>query len=187
MSQTANPRTQRSFAGMAGALIVVFLIVVGLVWIRSTGQRPTPVPTADWTAWVKAGRAEQGLSLFAPARLPRGWRATSAHYTSGSDPRWHLGLLTDTGKYVGVEESRASTRDLVEQYVDTAAVRGTDVTVGGQPWQTWTDSGGDYALVRSVDVGGRPYESVLVGGSASPTAVRDFAATLTSGTVKPIG
>jgi len=188
MSQTANPRTQRSFAGMAGALIVVFVLVVAVVWIRSTGQKATPVQTVDWAAWVKAGRAEQELALFAPTQLPRGWRATSAQYVGGaSDPRWHLGLLTDSGRYVGVEESKASTRDLVEQYVDAAAVRGKDVTVGGQAWQTWTDAGGDYALVRAVEVGGRPYESVLVGGSASPAAVRSFAGALASGTVKPIG
>src|SRR3954454_14914078 len=185
MSQTANPRTQRSFAGMAGALIVVFVLVVAVVWIRSTGQRATPVQTADWAAWVKACRAEQELYLFAPTQLPHGWRATSAQYTAGSDPRWHLGLLTDAGKYVGVEESRASTRDLAEQYVDGAAVRGKDVTVGGQAWQTWPDAGGDYALVRAIAVDGRPYESVLVGGSASPQAVRSFAGTLTSGPVKP--
>jgi hypothetical protein len=58
------------------------------------------------------------------------------------------------------------------------------VTVAGETWQTWTDSGGDYALVRSVEVGGRPYESVLVGGSAPAATVKDFAATLRSGTVK---
>jgi len=99
MSQTANPRTQRSFAGMAGALIVVFVLVVAVVWIRSTGQKATPVQTVDWAAWVKAGRAEQELALFAPTQLPRGWRATSAQYVGGaSDPRWHLGLLTDSGR-----------------------------------------------------------------------------------------
>jgi hypothetical protein len=187
MSQAANARTQRSFAGMAGALIVVFVLVVAVVWIRSTGQRATPVKTVDWTAWVKAGRAEQALGIFAPSRLPQGWRATSAQYAGGGEPRWHLGLLTDSGKYVGVEESRASTRDLAEQYVDAAAARGKDVTVDGQTWQVWTDAGGDYALVRPVEVGGRPYESVLVGGSASPAAVRSFAGTLTSGPVKPVG
>jgi hypothetical protein len=187
MSQPVNPRTQRSFAGMAGALIVVFVLVVFAVWVRSSGQHATPVRTVDWQAWVKAGRAEHQLALVAPERLPRGWRATSAQYLAGNDARWHLGLLTDAGKYVGIEESRSSTRDLAQQYVDKEAVRGKDVTVAGQVWQTWTDAGGDYALVREVAVGGRPYESVLVGGSAAPSAVRSFASTLTAGTVAPSG
>jgi len=187
MSQPVNPRSARSFAGMVGALVVVIGLVVVVVWVRSSGQRATPVTTVDWSAWVKAGRAEQQLMLYAPTELPTGWRATSVDYVGGSDAHWHLGLLTDRGRYVGIEESRASARDLAEQYVDEQAVRGEDVTVAGQPWQTWTDSGGDYALVRSVEVGGRPYESVLVGGSAAPATVRSFAATLTSGTVSATG
>ena len=187
MSQPANPRPARSVAGMVGALIVV--VAIGVVWVKIGGsdEKPTPVRTVDWAVWVKAGRADQQLSLFAPATLPTGWRATSAGYVSGTDAHWHLGLLTDSAKYVGIEESRASTEDLVEQYVDQDAVRGKDVTLGGETWQTWTDAGGDYALVRAVEVGGRPYESVLVGGSAAEAAIRQFAGTLTSGTVKGSG
>jgi len=189
MSQPVNPRMQRSTAGMAGALIVVVLIVVGWVGFRAltSDKKPTPVRTVDWSAWVKAGRADQQLLLVAPDRLPSGWRATSVDYNSGHDPRWHLGLLTDHGKYVGIEESQSSTKDLVEQYVDENAERGEDVTVAGETWQTWSDSGGDHALVRSVEIGGRPYESVLVGGSASTSAIRDFVETLQAGEVRPAG
>ena len=184
MSQTANPRTQRSVAGMVGALIVV--VAIGVVWVKIGGsdEQPTPVKTVDWAAWVKAGRADQQLSVFAPATLPTGWRATSVDYVGGTGAHWHLGLLTDSAKYVGIEESRASTEDLAEQYVDQDAVRGKDTTIGGETWQTWTDAGGDYALARSVEVGGRPYESVIVGGSAAESAIREFAGALTSGTVK---
>jgi hypothetical protein len=172
---------------MVGALIVVVALGVFVVWFRSTDQEATPVKTVEWTPWVKAGRAEQQLVLFAPARLPQGWRATSVKYSGGTGAHWHLGLLTDSGKYVGIEESRGSTQDLVEQYVDESAVRGEDVSVDGETWQTWTDAGGDYALVRSVPVGGAPYESVLVGGSAASASIRDFVATLTGGTVRAAG
>jgi hypothetical protein len=187
MTQTANPRMDRSYAGMIGALLVVVVLGVLVVALNSSDDKTTTTRAVDWTAWVKAGRAEQQLALFAPATLPTGWRATSVRYTGGNDARWHLGLLTDSGKYAGIEESRASTRDLVAQYVDENAVRGKDVEVAGETWQTWTDAGGDYALVRPVQVGGRPYESVLVGGSAAPDSIRRFAASLTSGTVKPVG
>jgi hypothetical protein len=36
-----------------------------------------------------------------------------------------------------------------------------------------------------VQVGGRPYESVLVGGSAAVATVQQFAGSLTAGTVSP--
>lgn len=187
MSQPTAARPPRSAGAMAAALVVVVLLVVGVVWFRSSGEEDTPVRTVDWAAWVKAGRAEQQLMVFAPTALPKGWRATSVEYAGGTGAHWHLGMLTDTGKYVGIEESRDSTKDLVEQFVDENAVVGKDVEVGGQSWQTWTDSGGDYALVRSIEIGGASSESVLVVGSASPAAVREFAASLTGGTVKAAG
>jgi hypothetical protein len=185
--ETPGVRPPRTFGAMAGALVFLLLVVLGWVGFRAltSDHEPTPVHTVAWTPWVKAGRAEQQLMLFAPDTLPAGWRATSVQYTGGNGAHWHLGMLTDSGKYVGIEESRDSTEDLAQQYVDKDAERGDDVTVAGETWQTWTDRGGDYALVRSVEVGGRPYESVLVGGSAPDASIRDFAAALRSGTVKP--
>lgn len=190
MSQIERPgrRPPQTFGAMTGALVFLVLVVLGWVVFRAvtSDHKATPVPTVDWTAWVKAGRAEQSLALYAPERLPSGWRATSVDYAGGSQPQWHLGMLTDRGKYVGVEESRAPTRKLVEQYVDPNAVRGKDVEVAGETWQTWSDSGGDHALVRSVEVDGQPYESVLVGGSADPATVERFVGTLVAGPIKPL-
>ncbi|HEX2892617.1 MAG TPA: DUF4245 family protein [Marmoricola sp.] len=187
MSQIERPapRPPPTFGAMVGALVFLLLLVLGWVGFRAltSDKTATPVRTVDWAAWVKAGRAEQRLSILAPERLPSGWRATSVTYLGGNDPKWHLGLLTDQGKYVGIEESRVSTNDLVTQYVDQEAVRGKDVTIHGETWQSWSDSGGDHALVRSVAVGGRPYESVLVGGSAPAAAVEQFVGSLNSGTV----
>ena len=182
-----GPRPPRTFGAMAGALVVLLVVVLGWVGFRAltSSKEPTPVPTVQWAGWVKTGRAEQHLALFAPDRLPAGWRATSVSYVGGIRPQWHLGMLTDRGRYVGIEESRSSTSALVKQYVDENAVRGKDVVVDGTTWESWSDVGGDHALVRSVAVDGQPYESVLVGGSAPATTVERFVGSLTSGTVKP--
>lgn len=190
MSQIERPgrRPPQTFGAMTGALIFLVLVVLGWVVFRAvtSDNKPTPIRTVDWSAWVKAGRAEQAIGLYAPASLPTGWRATSVNYAGGAQAQWHLGMLTDRGKYVGIEESRSTTRKLVEQYVDPNAVRGKDVEVGGETWQTWSDSGGDHALVRSIEVDGRPYESVLVGGSADQASIERFVGTLESGPVKPL-
>ena len=77
-----------------------------------------------------------------------------------------------TSKYVGVEEARASIKDLVEEHVDADAERGKDVTIGGEKWQTWTDAGGDYAVARVVRGPEGAEESVLVVGSAPADQVR---------------
>jgi hypothetical protein len=174
------PRPPRTVAGMVGALIVVVGLVVAVVAIRSAGQEPTPVKTADWQAWANAGRADGQLAVLAPPALPTGWVATSATYRSGTSPEWRIGMLTASRKFVGLEESLESTEDLVEEYVDEDAERGDDVTVAGEAWETWTDAHGDYALVRTLAAPTGGQERILVYGSAPDAAIRDFAGTLST-------
>ena len=190
MSQTDTARGgryQRSTNGLVAAMVITVLAVVGLWGLNqlNTDHPSTPVRAVDYTAMMRAGRADHKLLVMAPPSLPRGWKATSALYETGTTPTWHLGLLTDTGKYVGVEEALGGVRALVDQYVDDNAVQGKDVTIGGQTYQTWTDTGGDYAVSRSVPTGGKGTESYLVGGSAPDATIRDFAGRLQGGTVRP--
>ncbi|MDQ6686909.1 MAG: DUF4245 domain-containing protein [Actinomycetota bacterium] len=185
----AQPRYERSTSGLVAAMIVV-LGLVGLVFLVRVIQHDTtttPIPAVDYAAMVRAGRADGKLATYAPRTLPAGWRPTSASYVTGTGPHWHLGMLTGNGRYVGLEESEDTTTALVAQYVDPNATRGQDVRVAGRVWQSWTDSGGDYALVRSVGHGSGSTgsssssvsERVLVVGSAPPSAIRSFVARLT--------
>ena len=113
---------------------------------------------------------------MAPPSLPRGWKATSATYQTGHGTRpGTSGMLTDKGKYVGVEEALGGVKDLVEQHVDADAVQGKDVTIGGETYQTWTDAGGDYAVSRTVPHRREARESYLVVGTAPDATIRDFA------------
>jgi Protein of unknown function (DUF4245) len=187
MSQTQTSgggRYQRSTGGLLGAMIVTVLAVAAFAGLQAlkTDHPKSAVREVDYQAMVRAGRAESKLLVLAPVTLPSGWKATSATYLTGSSPTWHLGLLTDTGSYVGVEEALGGVDDLVEEYVDPEAVQGKDVEIDGTTYQTWTDAGGDYALAREVGVeGGTAYQSVVIVGSASPSTIRDFAATLQGG------
>lgn len=79
----------------------------------------------------------------------------------------HLGVLTDEGRYVGLEQSRSSEANMVEKYVDEEAVRGGTVDIEGDTWRIWTDEGGDTALTRvekgvTTLVVGTPDQDVLV-------------------------
>ncbi len=175
-----RPRYQRSTGGLLGALIVSVVAVLAIAGLRAltSDPEPTPVRAVDYSAMMRAGRADAKLLVLAPERLPAGWTATSATYTTGGSPTWHLGMLTDQRKYVGVEESGASVRSLVTEHVDVNAERGADVTIAGETWQVWTDSGGDYAVVRTLPGPKGQSETVVVVGSAPETAIREFAATL---------
>ncbi|HET8603342.1 MAG TPA: DUF4245 family protein [Marmoricola sp.] len=172
---------QRSPRGMLAALVVVVVAAAAFVGIRGLGQDnvPTPVAVVHYRGWAKSGRVDGKLDVMLPVPMPRGWRATSVSYVTGSDPHWHLGMLTDQGRYVGIEESWAGVQAMVRQYVDPAATRHGTVTVGGRRWQVWTDQGGDYALAgtRPSRVRHRP-EAVLVVGDADPAVVRRLTGSL---------
>jgi hypothetical protein len=182
-SRPGATRYQRTSGGLIGAMIVTVLFVVAFVAFRGfvRDNDSTPVRTVDYQSWVKSGRGDGKLAVYVPSPLPKGWEATSAAYDTGTQPAWHLGLLTKDRKYVGVEESRDSTRDLVDAHVDPEATRGKDVRVDGVTWQTWRDPGGDYALVRRLDGPDGTPESVLLVGSAPEAQIRDVAASLSDG------
>jgi len=178
MVTEAEARRIRPFMSGIVALAVALGAAIGWYYVGQPSESVQPVKTVDWSAWVKAGRAEDALVVFAPESLPDGWRATSATYLGGNEARWRVGMLTDTGKFVGLEETYESVRALVERVVDENATQGPEVTINGRTWRSWTDSGGDYAVSIEVEVVGGRSESVLVAGSASDEEIREFAASL---------
>lgn len=178
MVTEAEARRTRPFMSGMVALAVALVAAIGWYYAGRPDESVQPVRTVDWSAWVNAGRADDALRMYAPDALPDGWRATSARYQGGRDARWRLGMLTDTGKFVGLEETYDSARELVVRVVDEDATQGPDVTINGITWQSWSDRGGDYALSRDITVPGGRSESVLVVGSAPDAEIRAFAASL---------
>jgi hypothetical protein len=182
----ARPRRQPNryelpWTSMLGALLVVVGVVAAFVLWRALNRDNEGVPpeTVDFKPWLASVHADGKLHGFAPASVPAGWRATSASYTTGASPHWHLGVLTANGQYVGLEEGLEPLSDQVHRYVDPAAKRGPDVQLKGDTWQSWSDSGGDHALVhRTPAPKGDVPETVVVVGSASTSQLRAYAASL---------
>ena len=96
----ARTRYQRSSGGLIGAMLVTVLAVFAFAAFRAITRdnEPTPVRGVDYAASVRAASADKRLHVMAPDRLPSGWTATSATYTRGGSPSWHLGTLTDDRK-----------------------------------------------------------------------------------------
>jgi hypothetical protein len=143
-------RYQRSAGGLAGALVVLLLVLVGWLALKalvSTDPAP-PTRTVDYARDVPAVQKAADFDVAAPPSLPEGWRATTVSFSDGPPQHWHLGVLTEDEQYVGVEQAARSVRSMVEEYVDPVARRRAPTDVAGRPWSTYTDAGGDLALVR---------------------------------------
>jgi hypothetical protein len=168
-------RYQRSFSGMVGAMVVLVLVVALFVAFRAVNrtQPENTVEAVDYSRPAEFAREQARFPLLAPAELPEGWRATSVRFTNGRDQAWHVGFLTGADRYVGLEQADVDAEDLVEEHVDVEATEGRPVTVDGDEWRTWTDAGGDTALVRETDE-----VTTLVVGTVDQETLVEFVHTL---------
>lgn len=167
-------RYQRSSSGMVGAMVILLVVIGAYVGFRALNrnQPDNPVRPVDYEQTASFARRQADFPLLAPVSLPSGWMATSVDYQE--DPtRWHLGVLTDEDEYIGLEQSRAPVDSLVETYVDREARRTGGVQVAGGTWSTWSDAGGDTALVRREEG-----VTTLVVGTPDLQVLEDYAASL---------
>jgi hypothetical protein len=143
-------RYQRSFGGMVTAMVVLVVLLVAWLGFRAltSSQPPSPVHAVSYADDASAAAKAADFALLAPPRLPSGWRATTVRYTGQPRPHWHLGVLTDENRYVGLEQGHESVGSSLTSYVDSSPSRGPAVRIVGTPWQSWRDSKGDLALVR---------------------------------------
>jgi len=130
-----------------GVLVALLLVYFAAQALKSDAPS-SPVHTVDYRADVAPARREAGFDLVAPPSLPGGWRATAVSFAGDPGSHWHLGVLTDKDRYVGLEQGDESVEDMVTTYVDESATRGGPQRVAGRTWTTYTDTGGDLALVR---------------------------------------
>lgn len=177
MSQSPG-RYQTSVAGMVGAMIVLVGCVLAFVVFRETTRDvPQVEPEAmDWKTSVVSIQG-QGHEVVHPADLEDGWIATTIEFRPTKPVTFGLNMLTEEGRFVGLRQEDQRLEDLLATFVDDEAVEGDPVRIGGDlggEWQTFTDEGGDTALVLD-----RKDDYVMVFGSASRTVLVDFASTLT--------
>ena len=174
-------RYQRSSAGMVGALIVTLLVILAFVAFRALNRSDLDVKPehVDYLAQVRYAQQDgQAPDLVYPARLPAGWYATNVQFSSGGGPEIELSMLTADDQYVGFVQSPASVPELLAAYVDPHPQAGAPVTVPGSivsRWDTWTDTGGDTALVTE-----HGQDALLVFGTVSKDRLEQLAASLTT-------
>lgn len=157
------------------SVLVLAVAVLAVVWIGG-GFDSDPVvepETVDVEAVARQAADTSTYPLLVPPTLPPGWRATQARWDP-SGQQWHLGLLTEDGAYVGLEQaSGVSIGELVESFLGSAEPDGA-VDVDGTSWRVYVDTANDRtALLRA---GGQVTTMVL--GSPPRDTLVAFAETL---------
>lgn len=174
-------RYPRTANGLVGSLLVSVLLILAFVGLRSLNRDHLEIKpeSVDYLATVADAQAG-GYTLVYPATLPEGWIADSIDFVPGSRPAWGIGMLTDSGKYVGLRQENAPVGALLDTYVDPDPTEGNPVDVSGSiapTWQTYADAGGDHAFVAELGD-----DTVLVYGSASVADQRELLALLSTAT-----
>lgn len=172
-----STRGNPSMGDVVRTVVVMVVAIVVIFWIGNLllGRDADPVSTVDYKTPLGQARTAASYPLLAPAELPAGWRATTVSFEPGPQGRWHLGVLTDKDKYVGLEQSPLSERQIIEQFSPDTTARGR-TTVDGTAWALRTSTAGETTLVRRA--GGA---TVLVTGRAPRAVIEQYAASLTAG------
>ena len=148
-----------------GVLLIGAFAIGQLVTV--TPDRPERrVELADAIAGAQSSAA---FDVIAPPSLPKGWIANSARF--GPDA-WHLGVLTDEDKYIGLEQATISAMGIVDDFAPKSRHVG-EVRLNGNAWQVRTESDGDRIYVRDFGE-----TSVLVMGSARRSELERYVLSL---------
>ncbi len=159
-------------------MVVLVLVVLAFVAFRAVNRDDATVEieAVDFAGPADYAQDTAGFAVLVPRELPEGWKATSVRFDQGRDPTWHLGVLTDDEKYVGLEQADRSVGDMVAAFVGEETEEAGAVDVDGTSWQLYRDSeDDDLALVtEDSDV------VTVVVGSVDEDTLTAYAASLAS-------
>jgi hypothetical protein len=175
--ERASRRLRQTVRDMTISMLVVAGAVVVLVapWNRTT---PDPVTVVDPSSMISGARDAEPWPVLAPVGLPSTWRCTSARITVAGDGQdvVHLGYLTPTTTYVGLEQSATKELGFVAEMTVGGRQTGSAV-IDGVTWQTYESPDGKHrSYMRQAD--GATY---VVEGRSSWADLTTFTDSLVAG------
>ncbi len=172
-SAPARPPARTSREGMArkSALdmvrsLAVIGVVVAVVMLLVPQPKSTYTPDVDLAAVGAAARTAGDVPVVAPA-TPIGWKVTSARRERAVAPlpaSWHVGYLTGSGGYAGLETTAAASESWIADVTIDGVDTQTTQDVAGRPWQVWQSQGEDRTSLLQGSVGG---QMIVVTGTAT--------------------
>ncbi|WP_159085895.1 DUF4245 domain-containing protein [Aeromicrobium chenweiae] len=174
MSSPASSRGNPSMGDVLRSVAVIGLIVL-VVWafgrIFFTNDVEKTIEPIDYAKVVEQARPAASFELLAPTSLPKGWEARSARF----DPQaWHLGVFTDSGDYIGLEQIKTSVDRAVDRFAEGSKPAGT-AEVDGRTWKVRSGPKGRWIYVRGDDG-----VTTLINSSASRKTVESYISSLST-------
>lgn len=164
----------RTLTNMVWALLACF-VVVAFLMIVTWRPKEEKVRAIEYTAQLEDAR-KAAAWVRGPEPMPSGWVATSVEFRAPEQRpiTWHLGIVTNEKKYVGLEQSNVIGKQFQSDELGRTSDDGT-ATVGGITWQrkVLLDRKDENALVL-VGSG----VTTIVTGNAGYPALEAFASTL---------
>jgi hypothetical protein len=154
---------------------VVCLVVVAFLMIVTWRPKDEKVRAIEYTAQLQDAR-KAAAWVRGPEPMPTGWSSTSVEFRAPEQEpmTWHLGVVTNDKKYVGLEQSNVTGGKFQADKLGRTTDDGT-TTVGGVTWQrkVLLDRKNENALV----VVGSGVTTIVTGNAGYP-ALETFASTL---------
>lgn len=164
----------RTVRNMVWSLLACF-VVVGFIAAVTWRPHEEKITAVDYSNHVVEGR-KLATWLKAPEPMPAGWTATSVQLRApeNSPITWHLGIITDGKKYVGLEQSDMASRKFLSEELGKTTDDGTS-TINGVTWRrvALTERENEHALVLA----GTGVTTIVVGNAGYP-ALETLASTL---------
>ncbi|MFF0264452.1 DUF4245 domain-containing protein [Kribbella sp. NPDC004536] len=164
----------QTVGNMVGALVICLAVVAFLI-IVTWRPKHEQVNAVEYTAQLQDARKTASW-VRGPEPMPTGWTATSEEFRAPQQEpmTWHLGVVTNEKKYVGLEQSNVTTPKFQADKLGRTSDDGTSA-VAGVTWQRkiLLDRKGENALVL-VGSG----VTTIVTGNAGYPALEAFASVL---------
>lgn len=175
MASGSKRRGFESVGDMVLSLAVV-LGVVAVVVLLNLRNDPAPVKTVDYRGAAVQARSLASYDVLVPDGLGPTWRATSARSERvGGAVEWHVGFVTPSSAYAGLEQSDGASAKFVDRFADGARPAGSTTLAGRQ----WRRLEGGHPEARAL-VSTRAGVTTVVAGGASWLELDDLAGSLRS-------
>jgi hypothetical protein len=164
----------RTLTNMVWALLACF-VVVAFLMVVTWRPKTEKIRAVEYTAQLQDAK-KVAPWVRGPAPMPAGWTATSVEFrTPEQSPiTWHLGIVTNEKKYVGLEQSNVTGTKYQSDELGKTTDDGTS-SVEGVTWQrkVLLDRKDENALVLV----GSGVTTIVVGNAGYP-ALEAFASVL---------